>query len=114
MRSSIGNDKKQVQIKTFPIKYLGGKYNEHLVLLEFQGKLNISKINTETGELVPSESPDDYNNVSIGRLSNYHKLLGDDSKNLDDRELMERLIEHSINNHIEFEIGYYTLTGKVS
>ncbi|KAH8739864.1 hypothetical protein FG386_001681 [Cryptosporidium ryanae] len=113
MNNLLGNSEQEVKIKTIPIKYLGGKYSENLILIEFQGKLNISKIDTETGELVPSESPEDYDNVSIGKLSNYHEI-GGNFKNLNDEEFIEKLVEHSKHNPIEFEIGYYTLSGKVS
>lgn len=83
------------ELITIPIKYV--KQNkERIVLLEFQGSLSISKMNTETGEIANSENINDFDNTVIGQLINFDNI----SKNL--------------NSPIELKIGYHTLIGKVS
>ncbi|OII74335.1 uncharacterized protein cubi_01179 [Cryptosporidium ubiquitum] len=99
------------ELITIPIKYVN-KHKERLLLLEFQGSLTISKINTETGEIANSENIEDFNNTVIGQLINFDKI----SKSLDNSEAnnnFESAIQYSKNNPIELKIGYHTLIGKL-
>lgn len=98
--------------ETIPIKYLKEKNSKDFVLLEFQGQLNISKMNLETGEIIASESIDDFNNTNIGKLTNFDEI----SKKSYDSQIsfIDALMEYSKNNPIELKIGYHSLLGKVS
>ncbi|KAH8583727.1 uncharacterized protein ELE39_001473 [Cryptosporidium sp. chipmunk genotype I] len=100
------------KLTTVPISYLR-QHKERLVLLEFQGSLSISKLNTETGEIANSENSDDFNGTVIGQLINFDKIF----KSLKTPETdnpLESAIQYSKNNPIELRVGYHTLIGKVS
>ncbi|TRY52590.1 Uncharacterized protein CTYZ_00003097 [Cryptosporidium tyzzeri] len=106
MNESIG------ELTTIPIIY-SKQHKERLVLLEFQGSLSISKLNTETGEMINSENNDDYNDTVIGQLINFDKI----SQSLKNPEIvnpLESAIQYSKNNPIELKVGYHKLIGKVS
>ncbi|KAK9173686.1 Ctf8 family protein [Cryptosporidium meleagridis] len=99
------------ELTTIPIIY-SKQHKERLVLLEFQGSLSISKLNTETGEIINSENNDDFNDTAIGQLNNFDKI----SQCLKNPEIvnpMESAIQCSKNHQIELKVGYHKLIGKL-
>lgn len=92
------------ELTTIPIRY-AGQHKERLVLLEFQGAMSISKMNTETGEVANSESLDSFDGAAIGQLVNF----GEVSKNLRNPE-----VEIPREAPVELKVGYHILKGKVS
>ncbi|XP_665300.1 hypothetical protein [Cryptosporidium hominis TU502] len=106
MNESIG------ELTTIPIIY-SKQHKERLVLLEFQGSLSISKLNTETGEMINSENNDDFNDTVIGQLINFDKI----SQSLKNPEIVNRMesaIQYSKNSPIELKVGSTELIGTVN
>ncbi|KAJ1604849.1 hypothetical protein OIY81_1123 [Cryptosporidium canis] len=100
------------ELVTIPMKYVR-QHKERLVLLEFQGALSISKMNTETGEMTSSENLDDFNDVKIGQLVNFAQISAD-LHNLETADQLDSVVECSKKNPVELVVGYHTLRGKVS
>lgn len=92
------------ELATIPIRYEGQR-KERLVLLEFQGALSVSRMDTETGEVANSENLESFDGVVIGQLVNFGSL----SKNLCDPG-----VEFPREAPVELKVGYHTLKGKVS
>ncbi|KAJ1606821.1 hypothetical protein OJ253_2595 [Cryptosporidium canis] len=100
------------ELVTIPMKYVR-QHKERLVLLEFQGALSISKMNTETGEMTSTEHIDDFNDVKIGKIVNFAQISVD-LHNLEAADQLDSLVECSKKNPVELIVGYHTLRGKVS
>ncbi|KAF7458741.1 sister chromatid cohesion protein Ctf8 [Cryptosporidium felis] len=90
---------------------LAKSQNKRLILLEFQGVLTVSKLDSETGDITNSKDINDFNDTVIGKLVNFKSSIRESGDSPGDD--IDSLIEFSKSNPIELKVGYYTLIGKI-